>query len=546
MSENDLSVFAILTAKDTRNRANTALSLAHNARWFQPATGGVANQATIESREPTPSPEDDSKDDGTPMRLVLTFPKLMELEDLREGIQVGSQTATSHVLLGHRGTPGISSRQYSIVVNDKMQIFLNDRSKHGTAVAYNDVNADQYRKHETWILAYEPGARDPFGPITIHTGGVTIGIEFPNHNGSDERYIESLRALIKRTKGNAVPGIQGLDITSPPETEPPSRAQIATGSLIYFKDQEIGTGTFSKVYTLIRARDGKVFAGKVALPPTNVRKRRRGEIDPEWLRRIRNEYTIIKDHPHPNIVQVIELRERPEVMIVMPYFPCGDMAHAGILAESELVTAVGQIIDCLAFLHSHDIAHRDIKPENVLFEEEPYFKVVLTDFGLSKAITETTFLKTFCGTYKYCAPELFQPGNTYNTSADVWSLGVMALEWLYDLPQAPPLPKARNLPEKWRTWNATWVDSLVTWLVDQGSGTSLEMLQGMLNVNPEPRYTAKACLKMGMEKDLFQRRLDDGLVCAVDSAPNTPGHEAEGHEAKGQEKSDTKKRGTNS
>jgi serine/threonine protein kinase len=80
----------------------------------------------------------------------------------------------------------------------------------------------------------------------------------------------------------------------------------------------------------------------------------------------------------------------------------------------------GRLLDGLGHLHAKEIAHRDLKPENFLVEKFPFFKIVITDFSLSKAITDTTFLKTFCGTLKYLAPEAF-PGicHSYDSSIDV-------------------------------------------------------------------------------------------------------------------------------
>lgn len=524
----DYDVFAVLTAQDSKNRASSAFKLAHNARWFRPAVGGVAEKATIDSREPTPAIDTQAEEDeggaGAVNRLVLTFSELMQLEGLGDGIQAGTSTATSHILLGHRGTPGISNRQYNIVVDDEMRIWLHDRcSTHGTAVAYNEQNAKETRMNETWLLAYRPSTRNCFGRITINSGGLIIGIEFPNHEGQDAQYLENLRALVKKAKEDEVPGVQGLGLDSQAATEPPSETQTASERLVYYKEREIGSGTFSRVFRLIRARDGKFFAAKTFTPPaTNSQKRRRGEIDPAWLTNIRREYTIVKDNPHNNIVQVLEMRERPEVMIIMPYFPSGNIVQAGVCDESKLVTAFGQILDCLTFLHNRGVTHRDIKPENVLVELAPYFKVVLNDFGMSKAVTETAWLQTFCGTLKYLAPEVFPFSElAYGPPADVWSLGVMALEWLHGIPVAPtgpaPRPAQKNVtPGQWRNWAQTWADMLITQLDDQEIGLDVDLLQGMLVADQTERLTARKCLMMGLKNGLFKRRAVDGLVaCAA-------------------------------
>ena len=109
------NVFAVLTAHDQKNKAGSAFELEHNSRWFSKAAGGVALKPTIDSRETTPA-EDSQSDDGEASavnRLVLPFDKLLSLDNLQNGLQLGTNTASSHVLLGHRGTKGISSKQVS-------------------------------------------------------------------------------------------------------------------------------------------------------------------------------------------------------------------------------------------------------------------------------------------------------------------------------------------------------------------------------------------------------------------------------------------------
>lgn len=111
----DPNVFVVLTANDQKNRAASAFQLQHNLRWFCKATGGVAVEPTIDSRQMTPADDSDSDDDDEAGadRLVVTFDKLLAFDNLENGLQLGTNPIFSHILLGHRGTKGISGKQVS-------------------------------------------------------------------------------------------------------------------------------------------------------------------------------------------------------------------------------------------------------------------------------------------------------------------------------------------------------------------------------------------------------------------------------------------------
>lgn len=156
-----------------------------------------------------------------------------------------------------------------------------------------------------------------------------------------------------------------------------------------------------------------------------------------------------------NVMQVFEFRETPEPVIFMVYYPDGDIADANIANEDVYVSAFGQILDGLSHLHANRVVHRNLKPENFLIQKKPHFKVVITDFGLSKVITYTSLLMTFCRTLKYAAPEVFPSlSDGHGAPADVRSLGVIALEWIYGIPTPPTAPgpkrKGAEVPsEQW-------------------------------------------------------------------------------------------------
>lgn len=98
----------------------------------------------------------------------------------------------------------------------------------------------------------------------------------------------------------------------------------------------------------------------------------------------------------------------------MEFVPYGDLSvytEAGSAMPEYMCQDVArQIISALQYLHQRHITHRDIKPDNILVQNQNPNVFKLSDFGLSKIVNnEETFLKSFCGTLLYCAPEIY-PG----------------------------------------------------------------------------------------------------------------------------------------
>ncbi|GAB0138366.1 hypothetical protein EsDP_00006601 [Epichloe bromicola] len=515
------NVFAILTARDQKNKASSAFRLKHNSKWLCIATGGVAETPIIESREATPAEDshDEYEEQGAVDRLIVTFDECWK--NSLTGLQFGTHPISSHVLLGHRGTKGISSRQYNITVDSELRIWLQDyHSTHGTAVGYDGQNQKDVRRKETWILAYEPGSRKRFNEISIHTGGLAIKVDFPNHSARGPRYVDNLKAFFHKSSDIARqvdvgdPPIEGLDLESAATTQAPSIVQTPRDKLVYYNDKLVGRGTFGAVHRAIRARDGKYVAAKTFTKPAN--KRNLDDVDPAWLTGIRREFTVMKDNPHANIVQVFDFHEMPEPMIIMAYYSLGNIADVAAISEDDYVTAFGQVLDGLSHLHAQGVVHRDLKPENLLVEKEPFFKVVITDFGMAKVVNKTTLLTTFCGTLKYAAPEVF-PGITegHGPPVDVWSLGVIGLEWLHHIPAPPDVPDSQHshVPSReWHLWIREWSDMLRDRLEDEDDDKVIEILHRMIYVDASRRWPAKRCLAQGFNNDIFQRRVVDGLV----------------------------------
>lgn len=100
----DHNVFAVFTAYNGKNKANSVFKLRENSIWFRPSVRGVAIEPTINSREATPA-EDEGPDEGRGVmdRLLVTFNELLENKNLESGLQLGTNPVSSHILLGVRG-----------------------------------------------------------------------------------------------------------------------------------------------------------------------------------------------------------------------------------------------------------------------------------------------------------------------------------------------------------------------------------------------------------------------------------------------------------
>lgn len=90
------------------------------------------------------------------------------------------------------------------------------------------------------------------------------------------------------------------------------------------------------------------------------------------------------------------------------------------LPEEKIWNIFVQLCIGLHYLHSRKILHRDLKTQNILISKNDTIKIA--DFGVAKALSHTTFAKTFVGTPYYLSPEICEE-KPYNEKSDIWALG---------------------------------------------------------------------------------------------------------------------------
>ena len=200
----------------------------------------------------------------------------------------------------------------------------------------------------------------------------------------------------------------------------------------------LGHGGMASVYRAVQPSLQREIALKVMTD-------QQAALDPQFAERFRREAAAIARLRHPNIVNVIDFGERPNLTyIAMELVPGGSLRDfAGmVLPLDYAVPIVIQVAAALDAAHEQGIIHRDVKPANILFQDRgsqfdsedgpkrpPW--VMLADFGIARMNTERSLTQagTGVGTPEYMSPEQAM-GHKVDGRSDVYSLGIVLYEML--------------------------------------------------------------------------------------------------------------------
>ncbi|OIT27498.1 PREDICTED: probable serine/threonine-protein kinase At1g09600 isoform X1 [Nicotiana attenuata] len=299
------------------------------------------------------------------------------------------------------------------------------------------------------------------------------------------------------------------------------------------KLNKIGQGTYSSVYKARDLKTNKIVA---------MKKVRFVNMDPESVRFMAREISILRRLDHPNVMKLEALvtsRISGSLYLVFEY-----MEHdlAGLAAaprvkftEAQIKCYMQQLLRGLEHCHSRAVLHRDIKGSNLLIDDNGVLRI--GDFGLATTFepNQTQPLTSRVVTLWYRAPELLLGATEYGVAIDMWSAGCILAELFAGKPIMPGRTEVEQMhkifklcgspsEEYWKKSKLPHATSFkpqhpykrcVTDTYKDFPPSALALVDVLLSIEPEKRGTASSALN----SEFFNTK---PLPCDPSSLPKYP------------------------
>ncbi|XP_063282823.1 mitogen-activated protein kinase 12-like [Pelobates fuscus] len=280
-----------------------------------------------------------------------------------------------------------------------------------------------------------------------------------------------------------------------------------------YKDlKAIGSGAYGTVCSAKDIRTGETVAIKKLLRPFQSQ---------VHAKRAYRELRLLKHMNHENVISLINVFTPDESLenfqtfyMVMPFIclDLGRIIKMHKLSHKAIVYLLYQILRGLQYIHSAGIVHRDLKPSNLGVNEN--YEVKILDFGLARQ-TEPE-MTGYVVTRWYRAPEVILNWMHYNQTVDIWSVGCILAEMitgrvlfpggdyfdeLNKIIEVTGSPKESLINRMESTHAQNYMKMLpqkqgknFKELFPSMSALETDLLEKMLELDPESRITASACL----------------------------------------------------
>lgn len=152
------------------------------------------------------------------------------------------------------------------------------------------------------------------------------------------------------------------------------------------------------------------------------------EIDFNEIKKLLNEYLILNELNHPNIVKVYgfyygDKNNNPSILL--EYCKSNLLKAIDYLENADIISIIYEICSAMKYVHSKKIIHRDLKMQNILINSKKH--VNICDFGIANVLDETTIstITHNAGTMLFMAPEIYDQEQKITEKVDVYSFGVI-------------------------------------------------------------------------------------------------------------------------
>ena len=258
------------------------------------------------------------------------------------------------------------------------------------------------------------------------------------------------------------------------------------------KIKDIGRGASGTIVYQAKIDEGMYCVKELKLNGKNIKQ----------LKQIQDEIDLLRKLPrNSNLVVYMGYQQTPEKIQIFMGLYNGTLydyiqrlkRKRRKLTISQIAKICKQLLKGLNVLHNRNLMHRDLKSENILYEGTPedfdHMNFVIADLGESKIISKKSKAKTIKGTPAWIAPEVFEKGESYTFSADIWSFGMIVYEMItlkipfYDKRFVTNAIVDGKLPKFTKDEQLTYASILPLW-------------ENCTMKNPEKRTTIENALRM--------------------------------------------------